>query len=41
MVESHIYTNRLRVHLERVHPLMNLSNYFRRRDTLAWIGCQM
>ena len=29
MVESHICTNRLRVHLERVYPLMNFSNYFR------------
>ena len=28
MVESRICTNRLRVHLERVHPLMNFSNYF-------------
>ena len=26
MVESHTCTYRLRVHLERVHPLMNLSN---------------
>ena len=41
MVESHICTNRLRVHLERVHPLMNLSNYFRCRRTFAWLGCQM
>ena len=28
MVEGHICTNRLRVHLERVHPLMKLSNNF-------------
>ena len=33
MVESHICTNRFRVHLERVHPLMKLSNNFRWRCT--------
>ena len=41
MVESHICTNRHRVHLERVHPLMNFGNYFRCRSTFAWIRCQM
>ena len=41
MVEGHICTNRLRVHLESVHPLMKLSNDFRWRGTLAWICCQM
>ena len=34
MVESHICTNRIGVHLERVHPLMKLSNNFRCRCTL-------
>ena len=29
MVGSHICTNRLRVHLESVHALMNFGNYFR------------
>ena len=41
LVEGHIRTNRLRVHLKRVHPLMKLSNDFRWRGTLAWICCQM
>ena len=41
MVESHICTDCLRVHLERVRPLMKLSYYFRCRGTFAWIGCQM
>ena len=41
MVESHICTHRLRVHLERVHPLMKLSDDFPCRGTLAWICCQM
>ena len=40
-VESQICTHRFRVHLERVHPLMNLCNYFRCRGTFAWIGFQM
>ena len=39
MVESHICTSRRRVHLERVHPLMNLNSYFRCRGTFAWMGC--
>ena len=38
MVESHICTNRLRVHLERVHPLMNFGNYFRCGSTLCMDG---
>ena len=33
-VEGHIRTNRLRVHLKSVHPLMKLSNDFRWRGTL-------
>ena len=33
MVEGHIRTNRLRVHLKSVHPLMKLSNDFRWRGT--------
>ena len=35
MVESHICTNRLRVHLERVHPLMKFNNHFRCSSTLC------
>ena len=39
MVEGHIGTNRLRVHLDRVDPLMMLSKNFRWRGTVAaWIG---
>ena len=41
MVESRVCTHRLRVHLERVHPLMNLTYHFRCRGAVAWIGCQM
>ena len=41
MVESLFCTNRFRVHLEHVHPLMKLSNGFRWRGTFAWTGCQM
>ena len=41
MVERHICTNRLRILMERVHPLMIFSNCFRCRRTFAWIGCQM
>ena len=37
MVEGHIRTNRLRVHLKLVHPLMKLGNKFRWRGTCAWI----
>ena len=39
MVGSHVCTNRLRVHLESVHALMNFGNYFRWRCTLTWICC--
>ena len=35
MVKSNICTNRLRAHLERVHPLMKLSNTFRTRSTFC------
>ena len=38
-VEGHIRTNRLRVHLEGVHPHMKLSNTFRWRGSLTWTCC--
>ena len=41
MVESHTLTNRRGVHLELVHPLMNLSSNFRWRGTFARRGCRM
>ena len=42
LVESHICTNPLRVHLERVHPLMKLKHMISDGEVLlAWIGCQM
>ena len=41
MVESHICTNRLRIHLEGIHPFMKFGNDFRWRGTLTWICCLM
>ena len=41
MVESHICTNRLRIHLECIHPFMKFWHYFWWRSTLTWICCQM
>ena len=41
LVEGHIRTNHLRMHLEGVHPLMKLRDDFRRRGPLAWICCEM
>ena len=39
--ESHISTNRLRIHLECIHPFMKFWNYFWWKSTLTWICCQM
>ena len=41
MMESHICTNRLRIHLESVHPFMKFGNDPWWRSTLTWNGCQM
>ena len=38
-MESHVCTNRLRVHLESVHPLMKFGNDFRWRCSLTWVCC--
>ena len=37
MMESHICTNRLWIHLESVHPFMKFGNDFWCRGTLTWI----
>ena len=41
LVEGHIQTNRLRVHLEGVHPPMKLRRNFRWRGTVTWMCCRM
>ena len=41
MMESHVCTNRLRIHLTCIHPLMKLGNDFGWRGTLTWICGQM
>ena len=41
MMESHVCTNRLRIHLKRVHPFMEFRNDFCWRGTLSRICCQM
>ena len=41
MSKNHICKNRIRVHLERVYPFMNLSYNFRCGTTFAWISCHM
>ena len=41
MMESHVCTNRLRIHLKNVHPLVKLGNDFWWISTLTWTCCYM